>query len=221
MDLSRAEEEIGRAVATSAARVRRPGTSQSPSVRISWSVSCRKILSRSGRRWVVRGRGWQADASRLPSMSRSRSSNWSSWMREQSIDARANHKPHKNQNKVARATTVIRDPVGRGRLRLKERGAERGGPRVAPTLRPQCAQFHGESGSVRGNNVQLARCSDRLFPLVRARTTLRPRQDSNLRTRLRRPLLYPLSYGGWTPSTEGPAIVAATSSRSPPRWRPG
>ena len=24
----------------------------------------------------------------------------------------------------------------------------------------------------------------------------RPRQDSNLRTRLRRPLLYPLSYGG-------------------------
>lgn len=23
-----------------------------------------------------------------------------------------------------------------------------------------------------------------------------PRQDSNLRTRLRRPLLYPLSYGG-------------------------
>jgi hypothetical protein len=26
---------------------------------------------------------------------------------------------------------------------------------------------------------------------------LRPQQDSNLRTRLRRPLLYPLSYGGW------------------------
>ena len=25
----------------------------------------------------------------------------------------------------------------------------------------------------------------------------RPQQDSNLRTRLRRPLLYPLSYGGW------------------------
>ena len=25
---------------------------------------------------------------------------------------------------------------------------------------------------------------------------LRPQQDSNLRTRLRRPLLYPLSYGG-------------------------
>jgi hypothetical protein len=28
--------------------------------------------------------------------------------------------------------------------------------------------------------------------------TLRPRQDSNLRARLRRPLLYPLSYGGKT-----------------------
>jgi hypothetical protein len=28
-------------------------------------------------------------------------------------------------------------------------------------------------------------------------TTLRPRQDSNLRTRLRRAALYPLSYGGW------------------------
>jgi hypothetical protein len=28
----------------------------------------------------------------------------------------------------------------------------------------------------------------------------RPQQDSNLRTRLRRPLLYPLSYGGWRTS---------------------
>jgi hypothetical protein len=27
--------------------------------------------------------------------------------------------------------------------------------------------------------------------------TWRPRQDSNLRTRLRRPALYPLSYEGW------------------------
>jgi hypothetical protein len=26
--------------------------------------------------------------------------------------------------------------------------------------------------------------------------TTRPRQDSNLRTRFRRPVLYPLSYGG-------------------------
>ena len=28
-----------------------------------------------------------------------------------------------------------------------------------------------------------------------------PRRDSNPRTRLRRPVLYPLSYGGSTPST--------------------
>ena len=33
-----------------------------------------------------------------------------------------------------------------------------------------------------------------LFPLV---VGWRPQQDSNLRTRLRRPLLYPLSYGGF------------------------
>jgi hypothetical protein len=32
-----------------------------------------------------------------------------------------------------------------------------------------------------------------LLPQVRKG---RPRQDSNLRTRLRRPMLYPLSYGG-------------------------
>jgi hypothetical protein len=28
---------------------------------------------------------------------------------------------------------------------------------------------------------------------------MRPQQDSNLRTRLRRPMLYPLSYGGLAP----------------------
>ena len=34
--------------------------------------------------------------------------------------------------------------------------------------------------------------------------TERPRQDSNLRTRLRRPVLYPLSYeGGNRPSVAG------------------
>ena len=38
----------------------------------------------------------------------------------------------------------------------------------------------------------------------------RPRQDSNLRTRLRRPVLYPLSYGG---SGSGQIISAASSAR--------
>jgi hypothetical protein len=35
-----------------------------------------------------------------------------------------------------------------------------------------------------------------MFSLVRAYFGERPRQDSNLRTRLRRPMLYPLSYEG-------------------------
>ena len=35
--------------------------------------------------------------------------------------------------------------------------------------------------------------------LIHAASDGRPQQDSNLRSRLRRPLLSPLSYGGWTP----------------------
>ena len=41
----------------------------------------------------------------------------------------------------------------------------------------------------------------------------RPQQDSNLRTRLRRPSLYPLSYGGWRrrqlrhPAQHPPAVT--------------
>lgn len=34
------------------------------------------------------------------------------------------------------------------------------------------------------------------FPLIGGSIRKCPRQDSNLRTRLRRPMLYPLSYGG-------------------------
>ena len=34
---------------------------------------------------------------------------------------------------------------------------------------------------------------------IGADSTMRPQQDSNLRTRLRRPMLYPLSYGGLAP----------------------
>ena len=44
----------------------------------------------------------------------------------------------------------------------------------------------------------------------------RPRQDSNLRTRFRRPVLYPLSYGGGspdaTPSPGQPPNLLITSS---------
>jgi hypothetical protein len=37
---------------------------------------------------------------------------------------------------------------------------------------------------------------DRTYKCIEAGQTACPRQDSNLRTRLRRAVLYPLSYGG-------------------------
>src|SRR5216683_3582011 len=45
--------------------------------------------------------------------------------------------------------------------------------------RPSCPSGHGPTSTYSKNSLYL-----------------RPQQDSNLRTRLRRPLLYPLSYGG-------------------------
>ena len=41
----------------------------------------------------------------------------------------------------------------------------------------------------------------------------RPQQDSNLRTRLRRPVLYPLSYGGPVTSKGYQPPVAGVTSR--------
>jgi hypothetical protein len=38
----------------------------------------------------------------------------------------------------------------------------------------------------------------------------RPRQDSNLRTRLRRPMLYPLSYRGVVHTGAGPDLPVPT-----------
>jgi hypothetical protein len=46
-----------------------------------------------------------------------------------------------------------------------------------------------------------------------ARKIWRPRQDSNLRHRLRRPVLYPLSYGGWCGVV--PAEDSPTRARVP------
>ena len=51
----------------------------------------------------------------------------------------------------------------------------------------------------------------------------RPQQDSNLRTRLRRPSLYPLSYGGWRrrqlscPAKQPPAATDDWESLPAPR----
>lgn len=50
-------------------------------------------------------------------------------------------------------------------------------------------------------------------PCFRSLTGECPRQDSNLRTRLRRPLLYPLSYGGFV----GEVLLAATDRTLPAR----
>ena len=45
--------------------------------------------------------------------------------------------------------------------------------------------------------------------MITAGQTWRPRQDSNLRSRLRRAVLYPLSYGG-QPAVEGTATRSST-----------
>ncbi len=47
----------------------------------------------------------------------------------------------------------------------------------------------------------------------------RPRQDSNLRTRLRRPLLYPLSYGGFRAEKRVSARNRALDQAAQPRPR--
>lgn len=54
-----------------------------------------------------------------------------------------------------------------------------------------------KSGSIRANGGQTGSGVSGAYMLVRHHIQERPQQDSNLRTRLRRPMLYPLSYGGW------------------------
>jgi CheY-like chemotaxis protein len=49
----------------------------------------------------------------------------------------------------------------------------------------------------------------------------RPQQDSNLRTRLRRPLLYPLSYGGWRVTARGEQALAGPSQGYQPQGSRG
>src|SRR6202034_1497827 len=56
-----------------------------------------------------------------------------------------------------------------------------------------------------------------------ARSWKRPQQDSNLRTRLRRPMLYPLSYGGCATWERVPAAgpVRTLSHKRATGMRPG
>jgi hypothetical protein len=83
--------------------------------------------------------------------------------------------------------------------------------RVAGALISECVG--GVSRTLRDNEKE--RESVRLTPAISCRhspwseldscwlTGECPRQDSNLRTRLRRPLLYPLSYGGVSGALRG------------------
>ncbi len=84
--------------------------------------------------------------------------------------------------------------------------------RFLPYLLPTFPDNQGESGHLRGITAPALTCID---PLVRADFLGRPRGDSNARTRLRRPLLYPLSYEG----SEWASIAAdysCTQSRPSP-----
>src|SRR5437867_11970676 len=65
------------------------------------------------------------------------------------------------------------------------------------------------------------RPAQRAKPLL---STKRPQQDSNLRSRLRRPMLYPLSYGGYAtwervPVNQPSPDTRRDSARSQPRRR--
>jgi hypothetical protein len=72
----------------------------------------------------------------------------------------------------------------------------RSGSYDPPTLLPQPSQSAWQMGVTDGFWRYNDKALTRVFALVRASIRWRPRQDSNLRTRLRRPMLYPLSYEG-------------------------
>lgn len=68
--------------------------------------------------------------------------------------------------------------------------------------------------TVTGGQTSTVRISG--FALIRADFQQRPRQDSNLRTRLRRPMLYPLSYEGREGQGSAPASAGRTENAEPP-----
>ena len=65
--------------------------------------------------------------------------------------------------------------------------------RIGRGYRPEAASDGGRWRNDNSGDLNVA-AGQKMFSLV---FRWRPQQDSNLRTRLRRPLLYPLSYGGW------------------------
>jgi hypothetical protein len=68
-------------------------------------------------------------------------------------------------------------------------------PGTLPVLFPWRRAEQGKTGSIAVNAVRGGELGDGLLTVGMVG---RPRQDSNLRTRLRRPMLYPLSYEGRT-----------------------
>ena len=65
--------------------------------------------------------------------------------------------------------------------------------RIGRGYRPEAAHADGKWRNDNSGDLSVT-AGQNEFSLV---FRWRPQQDSNLRTRLRRPLLYPLSYGGW------------------------
>ncbi len=75
------------------------------------------------------------------------------------------------------------------------------GHRSLPGTLSQVSREHCETVGMDGTQLDSIPVCSRAFLQVSGQfprlTGWRPQQDSNLRTRLRRPLLYPLSYGGF------------------------
>jgi hypothetical protein len=89
--------------------------------------------------------------------------------------------------------------------------------RAARSVGPPCVASTSSTGPDRWSNKG--------FPLLEARY-LWPREESNLRTRIRSPSLYPLSYGAWftrgggrdlNPRPPGPQPGALPTELPPPR----
>ena len=91
-------------------------------------------------------------------------------------------------------------------------------PRRAPVNRRQHDRGRRAS-SGRGHDFLVARSDCRAKPCSRAGITCwYPRQDSNLRHRLRRPVLYPLSYEGGLPGAVLNRRFAPVFDRDPPPY---
>ena len=111
------------------------------------------------------------------------------------------------------------DPRRRGRCPKGSRGGWPGGPSNPEGGR---GRGGGGGGAFRTPTPPIPRLRHMAPPAHGASGTWRPRQDSNLRHRLRRPVLYPLSYGGGQcprhAREQGTIVVPAQRPRSRRAW---